>query len=96
MSTVGIEQETTITYNAAEDTALVWSASPVFHRHMARLGISPFVVVKDEEGKVRSASYAVPKKWVKVRKPRTVSESQRQAMRENTRFRSKPLKASTD
>lgn len=89
MSTLTTEQETTITYNVAEDNACLWSASPIFHRQMARLGVEPFRVDKDSAGKVRSAWYQVPKKWIKVRPPKAVSEKQRQTMRENSRFLSR-------
>ena len=89
MSTITSEQETTITYNVADDRATVWSASPLFHRQMARLSIDPVTIEKDSDGKIRSAQYIVSKKWVKIRKPKAISESRRQAMRDNARSRFK-------
>lgn len=65
------EHETTIVFNEGEDTATVWSASPQFHRQMQRLGVEPSRVAPRTHG--FSAWYAVPKTWVKVGPPRTLS-----------------------
>lgn len=86
--TIKIEQETSIVFNATEDSALVWSASPVFLKRMEKLGVEPYQVGRrGEHGESRA--YRVPKKWVKVhppRQPRQLSPEQLARARENARF----------
>lgn len=72
MATPRIEQETTITWNEGEGDALVWSASPVFQRRMAKLGIQPYQVgQRDGE---ESRAYRIPKKLVRINLPRKAPE----------------------
>lgn len=86
--TIAIERETTVTYNAEEDVACVWSADPVFQRRMEKLGVEPCRVDRrGEHGESRS--YRVPKKWVKVKPPRQLSPEQLATSRENARFLSR-------
>jgi len=74
-----IEQETTITFNAEEDFALVGTCNPVTLRKMAKL--SPEVHRKDGDW----ITYKVPKSWIKVRPTRVVSESQRKSSSDRLR-----------
>ena len=77
MSRIAQERETTITFNDEESDALIWSASTTFQRRMAKLNIEPFRVTED------SSYYKVPKKYVKVSRPRKMqqlSNEQRKAI----------------
>jgi hypothetical protein len=74
MARLKLEQETTITFNEAEDHVLVYSASPRFQRKMAQQGIEPY---KQDYGAnhsedEKSCRYRVPKEWIRVSPPRTV------------------------
>lgn len=68
------EQETVIRFDATNDDAYVWSADPVFHRRMAKLGVEPVNIGQGVKPGEESRSYRIPKKWVcKVRRPRQVA-----------------------
>ena len=70
-----VEQETTITFNAEEDTATVWSSNPVTLRQFAKLGITGRQVGP-------GLQFVIDKKWVRIRKPRPVSAAQRERGRQ--------------
>ena len=81
MSRIAEERETVITFNDEQGEALVWSASPAFHRKMVRLGVEPYKTADDGHW------YKVPKTWIKVRPPthRQLSDEQRAALSERAR-----------
>lgn len=76
------EIETIVSYNQATNVADVYSSDKRYIAHMKALKEKyPEKVIllhEDECG----ASFSVPKKWVKVRPPRVVSEEQRMAAAE--------------
>ena len=79
------EQETIINFNQAEDTAYIYTCSKAWIRHFEK-------VLKLEPTTVHSYAreYECPKAWIKKpRKPRKLSESQRQKLRE--RLSKKPV-----
>ena len=81
MPTPRIERETILTFNEEEDDAMVWSASPMFQRHMARFKIEPCQTgQRGEAGILESWSYRIPKGWVKVRLPKMLSPEQRERL----------------
>lgn len=86
MTTLRYERETTLVYNEEEDLAMVWSASPTFHRHMERIGVEPYKVDNRKDGE-RGCWYKVPKTWIIVRPPirRTLTQEQRIATAERLR-----------
>ncbi len=86
------ERETTIVFNEAEDKARVWSASPIFHRRMAKYGILPTKTSERERGE-QSCWYEVPRSWVKV-KPKvqreiTLEQRERMSRLASERFKGK-------
>lgn len=83
---IRLERETTIVFNEAEDLASVWSASPVFQRRMARLGVQPSESAARERGIV-SCWYNVPRSWIRIRPPiqRQLTEEMRLKMAETAR-----------
>jgi hypothetical protein len=62
------ERETIITFNEAESSAAVWTASETIYRRLTNLG---YVPTQDNE---RSAVFEVPKAVVRVLKPRVKRE----------------------
>lgn len=72
MSRSRLEQETTISYNAEEDLAMLWTAQAADQRKWTRLGLS----VEPYGGGWRTKC---PKAWIRVRPGRTLSETNRQA-----------------
>ena len=80
-----LENETAITFNEEEPHAVVWSASPLFQRHMQRTGVEPYKI--DARVDSQSCWYRVPKEWVRVRPPRKVqlTDEQRAEMGERLR-----------
>jgi hypothetical protein len=79
MAYTRLERETTIVYNEQQKTAVIWSASSVLQRRMEKLDVKP--QKKLGEG----CWYEVPKSWIKVSRPRQVSEAQKAASRERMR-----------
>lgn len=78
------EQETTIVFTAADDTATVYTCDPVWKRRMERAAAKCAEIVQtrtDGEG----VTYSVPKRCVRVTPPRIVSPEQRQAAAERLR-----------
>ena len=72
-----LEQETVITFNAAEKTASVYSTDPVMIRK-----------IKNMKGSRKySIGYEidVPKGWIKITQPRQYSDATKAKMRENLR-----------
>lgn len=78
------EQETIIHYNEEEKTASVYTMNTSLTNKLAKLAeeypdeCMRTVTQQDGEG----VTYIVPKKWVKVRPPRKMSEEQRIAASE--------------
>ena len=54
-------RETTITFNEAEDTASVWTASAVMFNKLKRMG---YIAAEERD---RSASFEIPKRRVTIR-----------------------------
>lgn len=63
-----LEQETIISFNAAENLANIYSTNPTWMRKLEKLG-----------GKQKGVGVEVdiPKGWLKIQKPRTLSEETR-------------------
>lgn len=81
------EKETIITFNEAEDVAIVYT-----HNGKIKRDIEKAIENSDDEkarkvaeGKHGDAEYAIPKKWVKIRAGRSMTEEQRQAAVERGR-----------
>jgi hypothetical protein len=76
------EKETIINYDEEHKTASVYTHNAALIRKLKGYGIEPtkeFTV----NGKVVAMQFNVPKKWVKVNKPRTLSDKQKAASRNN-------------
>jgi len=68
------EQETIINFNQAEDVAYIYTCSKAWMRHMEKL-----LDLKPAKTYSEAKEYICPKAWIrKPRKPRQLSESQRQ------------------
>ena len=84
-----LEQETIITLNAEENTAVLWTADPVWIRKMDKLvenNPAEFSQTKQEtmDGVVVQKRYEFPKKLLSVRKgTRKMTEEQRKANKTN-------------
>lgn len=79
MNLSNYERETIILYNEAEKTAMIDTCNPSLIKRMDKCCTEYAdcsLVKKDEYG----AKYVCPKKWVKVRPPRQLSDAQRREM----------------
>lgn len=80
-----LEQETTITFNAEEKTAEVYSADPVMIRKLDKLceelpdTYQCTEVTQTGFGKM----YTMPKKMIRFGKPRTYTEEQKKTLTAN-------------
>lgn len=84
MRILKIEQETTITFNGAEEIAHIYSAEPrVIRRLDALCAESEEIVLENDYNGAKT--YYCPKKWIKFRKPREMSREQREALAERMR-----------
>lgn len=75
------EQETVINFNAGEKMATVYTADPAVMRNLDSLVIGypdTFKRIKEDD---ISKTYEMPKNVVTYRKPRRLSEEQREAAR---------------
>lgn len=71
------EQEVVITLNAEENTAQIYTAYPVWIRKMDRLCRQyPEIYKQVDEVKGISKTYECPKKYVSVRRPRTIDNKE--------------------
>lgn len=90
MGFLRIEQEVMISFNAAEDTAELYTADPVFIRKMDKLVEENPEQFSSEvhsmyKGEVYAKKYFFPKRFVSIRSKdiiRNVSEEQRERARE--------------
>lgn len=77
------EQETIILFNEAEQTASVYTHNAALLHQLERLRRShPAQVHQTEHGGHGGADYLLPKKWVKLTPPRTLSPAQAQVLAE--------------
>lgn len=78
------EQETIINYNQEENLADVYTCDAPLIRKLDQLCEKyPEIIVtkSDEDGK----TYSLPKKWVKIRPPRQLSDEKRAEMAERAK-----------
>ena len=76
------EQETSITYNREEDTATVYTASPVDIRKLDKLYSQRSNDMKLEPSTDLSRTYSIPKKWIKIVPSRILTEEQKEKCRQ--------------
>ena len=76
-----LERETIISFNDAEKTAVLYTCNKALIRKMDNYLSSRPDDVKLMSADECSKTYSLPKQWVKVSPPRTVSEEQRLAAR---------------
>lgn len=78
------EQETIINYNQEEDLAEVYTCDKSLQRRLAQLAISNSCVqlIREDE---HSQTYKFPKKWVKVKMSRQLSDEKRSELAELAR-----------
>lgn len=76
------EQETSITYNRADDFAVIYTANPADIRKLDRIrekrGNEMKLVRRDEN----SVTYHVPRKWIKIQPNVIISEERRKELSE--------------
>lgn len=80
------EQETIINYNQDELTANIYTCDKVLIRKLDKMiEVSKVIILKtqDEDSK----TYICPKKWIKVRMPRVLSDEEREKMASRARER---------
>ena len=80
MELTGYEQEVVINFNADEDMATLYSANPAWIRKLdALVKEFPNVFHVKRQTEV-SKTYELPKKYVRIGKPRAVSAKQRNTL----------------
>ena len=72
------EMETTIVFDAENDNAVIWTAYPPMQTKLAKLGL-----VGKPVGP--GLQYEIDKKWVRIRRPRQITEKLREEMRQRAR-----------
>jgi len=70
------EKETIIYFNDAEDEAIIYTCNNSLKNKLDKFceKSSEIIVIKEDEF---SKEYKIPKKWIKVKMPRQLSEKQR-------------------
>lgn len=79
------EQETTILFNEADSTADVYSYNETLRKRLAQLAIDYPGECRFQFENERGTAYSIPKKWIKIRPPRTMTDEQRTAIGERLR-----------
>lgn len=77
MSLTRYEKETIILFNDAEDAAEVYTCNSALMRRLDELSQNNALVDLTKENK-NSKTYNLPKKWVKIQKPRQLTEEMKQ------------------
>lgn len=90
------ERESVINLNDAEPVAYVSTTQNVMKRRLKKLAEQNPRDVKIDESDQYTLFAEVPKKWIKIRQPRKVSEEQRQESAERLRQYHKNKKESSD
>lgn len=85
MSLSRIEQEVIITYNASEERAIVYASIPAQIRKLDGLcSLFPNTIIEQEvykhDGVTIAKSYTLPKKLITIRKPRVLTNEQKQKL----------------
>ena len=78
MNLTRYEQEVVINFNADEDTATVYSSNPAWIRKMDALVREFPDVFRIKRQTEVSKTYEMPKKYVRIGKPRELSPAQRE------------------
>lgn len=76
------EQEVSINYNAEEDIATVYTAYPPMIRKLEILLDEYPTQVKLERKTEIDLTVKLPKRWIKIKPPRSISEEQKERLRE--------------
>lgn len=82
------EKETIIIFNEEEQEARIETFKPTFKKKLDKLCLDyPELYKRIKEGVDGGNVYLVPKRYIRVGSPRTVSEEQRKAMTERAKAR---------
>lgn len=76
------EMETVITYNDEEETADIFTVNNAMNKNLEKL----FLEYPDQVSKISNNRFYIPKKWVKIRPPKKVSEETRNKMSERAKL----------
>lgn len=88
MNLTNEEKETIIVYNEKDRTASVFTYRPSLQRQLDGLCVDrPEYVRKIKETSEGAKEYEIPKKWVKIRANRILSDEQRLEMSERMKAR---------
>lgn len=77
-----LEQETIFAYNQEEKTATVYTCDKALIRRLDKLCLLNTEITATKTDDV-SKTYLFPKKWIKVKTPRKLSEENRAKLKEN-------------
>lgn len=86
MTLSAYEQETIINYNQADQTASVYTYDTKLIRQLDELALKHKEITLVRQGE-KMREYNIPKRWVKVRAPKELSEETRAKMAERARAR---------
>jgi hypothetical protein len=78
------ERETIISFNDGEDNASFYTCNKAWQRKLDKLCSQNKGVTLEREDE-HSKWYTIPKKWIKVRIPRQLSEKQRKELAQRAR-----------
>lgn len=76
LSLTKYEQETIINYNQEEKTASVYTCDMALIRRLDKL-CQNYTEITVSKGGIQSKEYTFPKRWIKIRAPRQLSDEQR-------------------
>lgn len=78
------EQETTINYDRSDDMARIYTADPMMMRKLDKIAAENAALAMKSQDEI-GRWYECPKSWIKVQKPRQVSQETRDRLAEYSR-----------
>lgn len=92
MKLSNLEKETIILWNEAEKAASVYTHTPALQRQLCGLCQSHPGQVRQTGGSEENGmTFELPKRWLKISPPRTLSPAQREVLERMNRIRHGPV-----
>ena len=85
------EKESIFLFNEADKTAEIYTHNPALKKQLSELCVShPEQVRQEPENKYGGQIFVLPKKWIKIRPPRVLSQAQKEVLERMNRKRGNP------
>lgn len=80
----GEEKETIINYNQKEKTANIYTCDPTLIKTLRKIASNHSIIIEEKQCG-DGWEYKIPKKWIKVRAPRQLSDEKKRELADRAR-----------